>query len=104
MADVTKKVRTMEGDRVGRPPSGLEPEEWPRMLVYRRAFALVADRLDEAGADLAALGAFDWTGPDLAELSATIAAEVWREMPRDADGEAVAEAIADALARRRPRY
>jgi hypothetical protein len=46
------------------------------MLVYRLAFGLAADLFDLAGADLAGLGALGWTGPDLAELSATIAVEV----------------------------
>jgi hypothetical protein len=85
-------------------PSGLEPDEWPRMLAYRQAYGLAADLLDQAGADLAQLGALDPTGPESAELAATIAAEVGREMPRDADSEVITEAIADALARRRPRY
>jgi hypothetical protein len=85
-------------------PSGLEPDEWPRMLSYRQAYGLAADLLDEAGADLAALGALDPTGPEQAELAAQIAAEVRREMPGNADPEVVAEAIADALARRRPKW
>jgi hypothetical protein len=85
-------------------PSGLEPDEWPKMVCYRRAFALAADMLDQAGGDLAQLGALDPTGPEQAEVAAQIAAEVRREMPGDADQEVIAEAIADALARRRPRY
>jgi hypothetical protein len=85
-------------------PSGLEPEEWPRMVCYRRAFGLAADLLDQAGADLAQLGALDPTGPEAEQLAEEIAAEVRREMPAGADEETISEAIADALARRRPRY
>ena len=85
-------------------PSGLEPEEWPRMLAYRQAYGLAADLLDEADADLAALGALDPTGPEQAEVAAQIAAEVRREMPAGADPEVIAEAIGDALARRRPKW
>jgi hypothetical protein len=83
---------------------GLEPDEWPRMLAYRQAYGLAADLLDQAGADLAQLGALDPIGDESAELTATIAAEVRREMPGDADPEVVAEAIGDALARRRPKW
>ena len=82
---------------------GLEPDEWPRMLAYRQAYGLAADLLDQAGADLAQLGALDPTGPESAELAAQIATEVRREMPAGADPEVVGEAIADALARRRPK-
>jgi hypothetical protein len=85
-------------------PSGLEPDEWPRMLTYRQAYGLAADLLDETGADLAALGALNWIGPEQAELRATITDEVQREIPRDADQEVIAEAIGDALARRRPKW
>jgi hypothetical protein len=85
-------------------PSGMEPDEWPRMLVYRRPFGLAADLLDQADADLAQLGALDPTGPESAELAEQIAAEVKREMPAGADPEVVNEAIEDALARRRPKW
>jgi hypothetical protein len=85
-------------------PSGLEPNEWPRMIAYRRAFALAADLVEQADMELAGLGAIDPTGPESAELAAQIAAEVRREMPGDADPEVAAEAIYDAMARRRPQY
>ena len=42
-------------------PGGTDPEDFPRMVQYRRAFGLAADLADQAGADLVGLG-MAWSG------------------------------------------
>ncbi len=88
----------------GMRPTATDPEDFPRMVVYRRAYGLAADLVEQAGMDWAGYGAADLPEREARHLAERIADEVRQEMEPDADREAVAEAIADAIAKRRPKW